>query len=651
MAVGAMDQEPTTYTLYAVIVHLDQMNSTSFGHYICYVRTADGRWYGCDDAYVFPVPLSKVLSHNAYMLFYDRDTPKPSPQPGYKRPKVVDQDSPFINGQKRSEVVRTWTYNARKAEVDGVAHLQETLSRVSTAPAALTRLTEEDGQSITSSSYDADASGAGSECSTPLAVGLGLISGELPSELLGVDSNVPPRTADQGVGPPDMNGASHLSVTAGSKSDLAGADSAVDDWVSEGLAGEMGPAAAAAAGTAVAANHLAESSAVAAGISPELHAPGVSHADVSQQEGHVAGDAESAESASQHIPSASSSAAAAPASAAATAAEQPVPATASSTAMAATGAQAVVDDTCPSYPPSTGGAVAAGAEQVLPSVQHTLHRVGSRQLLLRAELPGVHAASEVQVHVLPTMLQLQVPGKFKDLVVPLGDLMNEGQSVVPPLKGKLYKRTGVLQLRLRLGPQANIGVAAGVVHVYSTDVSSGGSVADTSEGDSWCQPMSSMHNSMSEADIVGMLGMYDQQYADCRARQVLQELTQVRNSLDLNSSAASRSSEKSAGDGERAGSSRSQSGAGAGHSSHVEGADLPSSSRVFYGEFRGGEFGGEAGGSTGVDGGKSSRNVEGGDGVLSDSAAVRGVTAGSKPGRLDKAGSSKRGKKNKRGRH
>ncbi|WIA19159.1 hypothetical protein OEZ85_003805 [Tetradesmus obliquus] len=70
MAQQAMDEGPVTYTLSGVIVHLDQMNSTSFGHYICFVRTADGRWYICDDARVAPTSPSRVLSQNAYMLFY-----------------------------------------------------------------------------------------------------------------------------------------------------------------------------------------------------------------------------------------------------------------------------------------------------------------------------------------------------------------------------------------------------------------------------------------------------------------------------------------------------------------------------------------------------------------------------------------------------
>jgi hypothetical protein len=121
--------------------------STTYGHYVAYVRAGDGRWYLCDDDSVMPVSLGKVwlcarpgrapraaaagtacsiprrrrsgdpagpraprlphasspphpprrtaapppparaqvLSANAYMLFYERDTPKPAPDPSHRR--------------------------------------------------------------------------------------------------------------------------------------------------------------------------------------------------------------------------------------------------------------------------------------------------------------------------------------------------------------------------------------------------------------------------------------------------------------------------------------------------------------------------------------------------------------------------------------
>ncbi|KAF3559587.1 hypothetical protein F2Q69_00016642, partial [Brassica cretica] len=38
------------YKLYAVIVHLDMLNASFFGHYICYVKDFRGDWYRIDDS-------------------------------------------------------------------------------------------------------------------------------------------------------------------------------------------------------------------------------------------------------------------------------------------------------------------------------------------------------------------------------------------------------------------------------------------------------------------------------------------------------------------------------------------------------------------------------------------------------------------------
>jgi ubiquitin C-terminal hydrolase len=52
MANLPLDSRSVWYTLYGVVVHLDHMNSTTFGHYVSYVRTSDGRWFDCDDTQV-----------------------------------------------------------------------------------------------------------------------------------------------------------------------------------------------------------------------------------------------------------------------------------------------------------------------------------------------------------------------------------------------------------------------------------------------------------------------------------------------------------------------------------------------------------------------------------------------------------------------
>ncbi|CAH8363739.1 unnamed protein product [Eruca vesicaria subsp. sativa] len=66
------------YNLYAVIVHLDMLNASFFGHYICYVKDFRGDWYRIDDSEVEKVELEDVLSQRAYMLLYSRVQTRPS---------------------------------------------------------------------------------------------------------------------------------------------------------------------------------------------------------------------------------------------------------------------------------------------------------------------------------------------------------------------------------------------------------------------------------------------------------------------------------------------------------------------------------------------------------------------------------------------
>ncbi|KAE9587893.1 hypothetical protein Lal_00002786 [Lupinus albus] len=66
------------YKLYAVVVHIDMLNASFFGHYICYIKDFQGNWYMVDDWKVTSVELEEVLSQGAYMLLYSRCTPRPS---------------------------------------------------------------------------------------------------------------------------------------------------------------------------------------------------------------------------------------------------------------------------------------------------------------------------------------------------------------------------------------------------------------------------------------------------------------------------------------------------------------------------------------------------------------------------------------------
>ncbi|KAK4795832.1 hypothetical protein SAY86_028158 [Trapa natans] len=68
---------PPLYVLYAVVVHLDTLNASFSGHYVCYVRDLRGSWYRIDDTEVQSVPASQVMSEGAYILFYMRSCPRP----------------------------------------------------------------------------------------------------------------------------------------------------------------------------------------------------------------------------------------------------------------------------------------------------------------------------------------------------------------------------------------------------------------------------------------------------------------------------------------------------------------------------------------------------------------------------------------------
>ncbi|KAL6993193.1 ubiquitinyl hydrolase 1 [Sarracenia purpurea var. burkii] len=85
---GTCDKYPT-YSLYAVVVHLDVMNAAFSGHYVCYVKNFQGEWFRIDDSMVMPVGLERVLLEGAYMLLYARHTPR---VPLLMRSSVVSPD-------------------------------------------------------------------------------------------------------------------------------------------------------------------------------------------------------------------------------------------------------------------------------------------------------------------------------------------------------------------------------------------------------------------------------------------------------------------------------------------------------------------------------------------------------------------------------
>jgi ubiquitin carboxyl-terminal hydrolase 36/42 len=55
--------EPPVYKLYAVVIHVDMLNASFFGHYICYVKDSQGAWYKIDDSKVGGAQYAKIWSN------------------------------------------------------------------------------------------------------------------------------------------------------------------------------------------------------------------------------------------------------------------------------------------------------------------------------------------------------------------------------------------------------------------------------------------------------------------------------------------------------------------------------------------------------------------------------------------------------------
>lgn len=96
------------YKLYGVVVHVDVMNAAFSGHYVCYVKNLQGKWFKTNDSMVKPVELERVLSKGAYMLLYSRCSPQP---PSFLRSATMP-NSIKIRRDRPSEVITT--HNSKK---------------------------------------------------------------------------------------------------------------------------------------------------------------------------------------------------------------------------------------------------------------------------------------------------------------------------------------------------------------------------------------------------------------------------------------------------------------------------------------------------------------------------------------------------------
>ncbi|GBF87466.1 hypothetical protein Rsub_00177 [Raphidocelis subcapitata] len=531
MAEGAMDQGPVDYSLYAVIVHLDHMNSTTYGHYVAYVRAGDGRWYLCDDDSVVPVSLGKVLSANAYMLFYERDTPKPAPNPAYRRPAPAAQQ---------------WA----------------------AAPAAGAAAEGEgggDGGEAGPAGRGASALFDATPAEPPFGVGLPPCA-SVPVPVPRLPSSAPAAPAA-----PPPPAARRLAARHSLAADAPDGASPAEQLQERLSRVSTAPAAlvrmAGAADDSASPSPLSTASsdaeAIAAAVGPA--GPG---------DGHGGEGGWAMPSALELLAAAraqAEAAARAQAEAAARTAQRPAAGGLVGRRSSTGGGErpgAAAPAAFPAGMPSPFAAAAAapllgaaggagpGAASALPAVRATTRLEGG-SLVVRASLPGVASSRDVAVTLLPELLQISVPGRFRLLEIDLPPHVTGGRQI-SRVAVKLFKRTATLRVDMELadGGAGGFGLggfggggfggaaAAGrplVVDLWSSDdaaraaaaaAASAASSDAGSEAASECEclvlsgpggaltSLASLHPSLSETDLFGM-GLR----ATARAQDVLRRLT------------------------------------------------------------------------------------------------------------------------------
>lgn len=70
---GGSDPSGSHYSLSAVVVHRDVNGSTSFGHWVAYIRDRFSQWHLMDDSRVTPVQWSEVAEQHCCLLLYAAD--------------------------------------------------------------------------------------------------------------------------------------------------------------------------------------------------------------------------------------------------------------------------------------------------------------------------------------------------------------------------------------------------------------------------------------------------------------------------------------------------------------------------------------------------------------------------------------------------
>jgi len=98
-----ISQSPSTFELYAVVVHIGSLRG---GHYICYAKNSiDGEWYEFDDSKVTLKSEDKIAELEAYLLVYRKKQPMSNPSPNVPISSTsISLSPPFSNLSKEDEI-------------------------------------------------------------------------------------------------------------------------------------------------------------------------------------------------------------------------------------------------------------------------------------------------------------------------------------------------------------------------------------------------------------------------------------------------------------------------------------------------------------------------------------------------------------------
>jgi hypothetical protein len=84
------ERKSVKYSLIGIVVH--HGHSVHSGHYVAFVKASNGQWHEMDDSVVKLSSISKVLSQQAYILFYARESKQETPFAVLSVTKVASTD-------------------------------------------------------------------------------------------------------------------------------------------------------------------------------------------------------------------------------------------------------------------------------------------------------------------------------------------------------------------------------------------------------------------------------------------------------------------------------------------------------------------------------------------------------------------------------